>query len=135
MLLQQLLFARLELPGDEVYLHADGSYMGYKFCGNLTGAEAAAGQIVTVQGHTVRSGSGSVRRWFLLRAPPLAVDWERGLCLRETHSGATVQAKLKPGKCSPAMMQGFPYSMQKPRDFHTHPDGLTVHWDGKVWCP
>jgi hypothetical protein len=53
-MLQQLLFAWLEeQPSSPVYLHADGNYMGYAFCGNLTGDEAAAGQSVTVEGHTV----------------------------------------------------------------------------------
>jgi len=70
--------------------------MGYKFCGNVSGDEAASGEIVTVDGHT---------------------------------------AKLKPGKCSPAMMVGYPYSKQSPRDFTTKPSDLKVHWDGQVWCP
>jgi len=93
MLAQLLLRQQL---GDEVNLHVDGAYMGYRFCGNFTGDEDAAGQHVTYEGHT---------------------------------------AKLKPGRCSPAMMVGYPYMRKKPRDFTTTPDKIKVHWDGKIWCP
>jgi|LauGreDrversion4_2_1035121.scaffolds.fasta_scaffold1036541_2 hypothetical protein len=65
-MLQQLLFAWLEeQPSSPVYLHADGNYMGYAFCGNLTGDEAAAGQSLTLEGHTVchhRSRARMARR-------------------------------------------------------------------------
>ena len=56
----------------------------------------------------------------------------RGL-VQVTAQGHTT--KLKPGTCSPRMMQGSPYIHQAPRYFHTKPDHLKVHWDGRVWCP
>mmetsp|Transcript_93407 Transcript_93407/g.136449 ORF Transcript_93407/g.136449 Transcript_93407/m.136449 type:complete len:93 (+) Transcript_93407:37-315(+) len=92
MIVQNLLMTGLV----DVSLHGDGSYSGYKFCGNFTGVDTAVGQKVTAQGHTTT---------------------------------------LKPGKCSSQMMTGQPYIHQAPRFFHTKPDKLKVHWDGRVWCP
>ena len=50
-----------------------------------------------------------------------------------TAQGQTT--KLKPGTCSPRMMQGEPYIHQAARFFHTKPGKVKVHWDGRVWCP
>jgi len=129
MLLQALFCSKLE----EVYLHASGNYMGYKFCGNVSGDETASGEIVTVNDHTVWMPSPLSLP--LLPPLPSFLPLSRTVSLT-THPLCVIpQAKLKPGKCSPAMMVGYPYSKQSPRDFTTKPSDLKVHWDGLVWCP
>jgi hypothetical protein len=65
MLLQALLLSTLD---DAVNLHVDGAYMGYAFCGNFTGAEEAAGQRVTYEGHTVLAACATPRFPSLLAA-------------------------------------------------------------------
>ena len=40
-------------PVQVVSLHGSGTYAGYKYCGNFTGPEEAAGEKVVYQGHSV----------------------------------------------------------------------------------
>ena len=132
MLLQALLLSTLD---DTVNLHVDGAYMGYAFCGNFTGAEEAAGQRVTYEGHTVLAACAVPTSSSLLAACLGCClfgdeeEWPTHVPLHTLTALCAlsfVQAKLKPGTCSPAMMVGYPYMKKKPRDFLTKLDKIKV---------